>query len=93
MSAAVAEKEPRLTKSKKKMRDRVVLALRPHIRMRVDAMAKEAEMTPPLFTRLLVMEALEARGYPPHVLMADWHDAISASLREGKKHPYSLDAY
>jgi hypothetical protein len=92
MSAAIMEKEPRETRKTNKSRDRITILLKPHVRMRLHRISKEEGLSYQLMTRQLVMEALAARGFTNNAMLADWHLEISEAVREGKKHPFGLDA-
>lgn len=91
MTAGVLEKDVSEPK-KKRGRDRMGVMLKPHVRMRLDRMAEDEDQSQMGMIRTLVLEALAARGYPENVLLADWHEEISESLRSGTPHPYSLDS-
>lgn len=94
MSAALAEETPRRKRRRSRSWvDRVQVILKPYIRMRLDPMAAEAGMSTPLFARELILEAMEARGYPRQKLLADWHVAMSEAALNDERHPYALDGH
>lgn len=94
MSAAVVEIDPQRPKKKKVNRrtgkDRIQVLLKPHIRMRMSRMAEDEGFDSlGLFGRQLIMEALEARGFPANRLLSDWHAELSLAAQEGEQHPFA----
>jgi len=66
--------DARRARKEREVRGRIVLSLRPWYRNAVEELAEKEGVPVASFCRRLVVEALTARGFKPHIAQAKWKE-------------------
>jgi hypothetical protein len=72
--------DPRKAKQRKDLKNRIVTNLKPHLRSKVEGLAIERGLSTSSMARILIVEALEHRGFSNKALLVEYHRTVANEL-------------